>query len=362
MIRPDARARALGGQSEPAMLKPIHLRQPYAVYFGDLTEALFAKTGLGLVEWRRELCVAQVRREGCCIDVDLPDLKADQLATAGVQSLVLGVAPIGGDFSDAWLDDLCLAAAAGIDIVSGMHRRLRSFPQLAEAAARSGARLLDLRVPPSVLPIGTGAKRTGRRLLTIGTDCAVGKKYTALAIEKEMQSRGWSADFRATGQTGIMIAGSGIPIDAVPSDFIAGAAELLSPDAAMEHWDVIEGQGALSHPSYAGVSLGLLHGSQPDAMVLCHDPSRPAMITSAQGTSFSIETQVQTMELALRHAKRVNADARFVAVSINSSRLTQDQATRTLGQISEETGLLAIDPIRDGAGAIVDALAQQFGS
>src|SRR6476646_7999989 len=129
-------------------------------------------------------------------------------------------------------------------------------------------------MPPSPIPTGTGLKRLGRRLLTVGTDCALGKKYTALALARAFTTRGVAADFRATGQTGILIAGSGVPMDAVVADVEAGAAKLLSPDAAPQHWDVIEGQGSLFHPAYAAVTLGLLHGSQPDMFVVCHQPSR----------------------------------------------------------------------------------------
>ena len=161
-----------------------------------------------------------------------------------------------------------------MDIVSGLHSRLEDIPRLANAAESSGARLINIRIPPSNIPIATGQKRTGRRVLMVGTDCAVGKKYTALALTESLNKASIKATFRATGQTGIMIAGTGIPIDAVVSDFVAGAAELISPDNSEDHWDVIEGQGSLFHPSYAGVSLGLLHGSQPDAIVLCHEANR----------------------------------------------------------------------------------------
>ena len=131
-----------------------------------------------------------------------------------------------------------------------------------------------MRHSDAAFPAASGRKRSGKRVLTVGTDCAQGKKYTALALAKNLQSRGVDASFRATGQTGIMISGEGIAVDAVIADFVAGAAEQLSPDNAPDHWDVIEGQGSLFHPAYAGVTLGLLHGSQPDAIVLCHDPSR----------------------------------------------------------------------------------------
>lgn len=342
------------------MIAATTLRTPFAIYFGDVQQTAFGKTGLGLVQWRRHWCVGQVRRAGCAIDAGLPELALDALAAAGIGSLVLGVAPIGGAIPESWREDMLVAASAGIDIVSGMHGRLADLPGLAAAAQRSGARLVDVRVPPAHLPIGSGAKRTGRRLLTVGTDCAVGKKYTALAIEKEMRDRGWDADFRATGQTGIMIAGSGIPIDAVVSDFIAGAAEVLSPAAAPDHWDVIEGQGALSHPSYAGVSLGLLHGSQPDALVLCHDAARERMLTSGEGVSFPLETLSQSIDLALTCARRVNPDARFVGVSVNTSRIAKGDRPALFARIAGETGLPVVDPIKDGAGAIVDRVAEDF--
>ena len=151
-------------------------------------------------------------------------------------------------------------------------------PGLTAAAARRGRRLIDVRMPPPNIPIATGRKRCGKRLLTVGTDCALGKKYTALALARAFAARGHAVDFRATGQTGILIAGGGMPMDAVVADFEAGAAEMLSPDAAPEHWDVIEGQGSLFHPAYAAVSLGLLHGSQPDVIVVCHDPARERVL------------------------------------------------------------------------------------
>ena len=196
----------------------------------------------------------------------------------GARSLVIGVANTGGVLKPNWIPSLVEALEAGLDIVSGMHGRLAGSRELRAAAERLGRQLIDVREPPPDIPVGTGRKRSGKRLLTVGTDCALGKKYTALALAGAFRRRGIDADFRATGQTGIMIAGSGMPIDAVVSDFVAGAAEMLSPDAAADHWDVIEGQGSLFHPAYAGVSLGLLHGSQPDVLVLCHEPGREHLL------------------------------------------------------------------------------------
>ncbi len=334
------------------------LQPPCLIYFGDVGDLGHAKTGLGLIQWRPEFCLGQLRMPGCQVDGGLRDMDVDEAVAAGVRSLVIGVAPEGGNIPEAWRSDLARAARAGLDIVSGMHARLADIPEIAAAARESGARLIDVRTPPKNIPVGTGAKRPGKRLLTVGTDCAVGKKYTALAIEREMRSRGWNADFRATGQTGIMISGSGIPIDSVVSDFISGAAEMLSPAAADDHWDVIEGQGSLSHPSFAGVSLGLLHGAQPDALVLCHDPSRKFLLGSEAQKLFPIVPLAQAIEQCLAHAHRVNANARFIGVSVNTSRIPPEELSRLYEDIARETGLPVADPIRDGVKEIVDNLSE----
>ena len=208
----------------------------------------------------------------------MPRLTAAEARARGARSLVIGIANEGGRILESWIPSLVSALEAGLDIVSGMHARLEDTPALKSAAERQGRRLINVRTPPRNIPIGTGAKRSGKRLLTVGTDCALGKKYTALALARAFRARSVAADFRATGQTGIMIAGSGMPMDAVVADFEAGAAEQLSPHAAADHWDVIEGQGSLFHPSYAAVSLGLLHGSQPDVIVVCHEPGRRQVV------------------------------------------------------------------------------------
>ena len=194
----------------------------------------------------------------------------------------------------------------------------QSSPELKAAAERLGRRLIDVRQPPPNIPVGTGRKRTGKRLLTVGTDCALGKKYTALAITGAMRRRGVDADFRATGQTGIMIAGSGMPMDAVISDFVAGAAEILSPDAAADHWDVIEGQGSLFHPAYAGVSLGLLHGSQPDVFVLCHEPGREHLLGYP---GFPTPSLPEAIARHVAMGSLTNAKIRCAGVSFNTASL-----------------------------------------
>jgi len=196
------------------------------------------------------------------------------------------------------------------------------------------------------VPVGTGRKRSGKRLLTVGTDCALGKKYTALALEGAFRRRGVDADFRATGQTGIMIAGSGMPMDAVVSDFIAGAAEILSPDAAPDHWDLIEGQGSLFHPAYAGVSLGLLHGSQPDVLVLCHEPGRSHLLGYPE---FPTPSLPDAIALHLKMGSLTNPKIRCAGVSFNTATLGPTEARELLEHTSQTLGLPVADPMRGGA-------------
>ena len=331
----------------------VELTAPYLLFLGESPDPLDAKTGLGIAQWRRESCVAQFRLPGCRADAGLPDMTPAEAAAAGAKSFIVGVAPIGGQIPPSWIEILETAARCGMDIVSGLHVKLTELPTLVSVARQSHVRLVDIRIPPTYLPVGTGVKRTGRRLLTVGTDCAVGKKYTALAIEREMSRRGWHADFRATGQTGIMIAGVGIPIDAVVSDFVAGAAEVLSPDNDPMHWDVIEGQGAILHPGYAAVSLGLLHGSQPDAFVVCHEIGRDVVGGWPQ---FPLPSIARVINLTVRLGALTNPAIRCVGISVNSASMTsaRRQAYRTRSQ--QMLGLPCVDPLIDGVAAIVDVI------
>jgi uncharacterized NAD-dependent epimerase/dehydratase family protein len=258
--------------------------------------------------------------------------------------LVIGVANTGGVISESWLPSLIEALESGLDIISGMHAKLGNVPQLKAAAERHGRRLIDVRTPPKNIPIASGAKRSGKRLLTVGTDCAIGKKYTALALARAFTQRGIDVDFRATGQTGILIAGGGMPLDAVVADFEAGAAEMLSPNAAPQHWDVIEGQGSLFHPAYAGVSLGLLHGSQPDVIVVCHDPDRKQVL----GLPFSLPDIAETIDMNLRLGRRTNPAIRCAGISLNTSDLDEKRAMRLLADESARLGLPVADPMRAG--------------
>jgi uncharacterized NAD-dependent epimerase/dehydratase family protein len=333
----------------------ITIEPPYLVFVGDTEDKLLAKTGFGIVQWRRERCLGQFRFDDAGVDLGLPEMKIDEAARNGARSLVVGVANVGGYYPESWREALIEAVGAGLDVVAGMHTRLRDVPGLAEAANRAGARLVDVRVPPSKLPVGTGRKRSGKRLLTVGTDCAAGKKYTALALEREMLERGLDATFRATGQTGIMIAGSGIPIDAVVADFVSGAAESLSPDNDPDHWDLIEGQGSLHHPAYAGVSLGLLHGSQPDAIVVCHEVGRTEIDF---WEDFPVPSIGHCMETVLQMGRLTNPDIRCVGVSLNTSHVAPDRREEHLREVTSQTGLPCVDPLVDGVGLIADLLQE----
>ena len=323
----------------------LTLPQPYLLFVGDVTIARFAKTAFGLCDWARERCVGEYALSPTAVTTGLPRMTPAQAAARGARSLVIGVAPIGGDISGEWVATLIEAMEAGLDVISGMHTRLRSYPALAAAAHRTDRRLIDVRQPPGGLSPGTGRKRKGRRLLTVGTDCALGKKYTALALTREFKQRDVAVDFRATGQTGIMIAGGGIPIDAVVADFIAGAAEVLSPEADADHWDVVEGQGSVCHPLYAGVSLGLLHGTQPDVIVMCHEVGRDHLLGLPHYPTPRIS---EAIELTLNLARRTNPDVRCAGVSLNTSSLDESRARETLAEQSRLLGLPVADPLRPG--------------
>jgi len=331
----------------------LTLRKPYLLFIGEVDHPALAKTAFGIRDWAPEDCTGQWRLPGCVADLGLPEMRAAEAAAAGARSLLIGVAPTGGRIPDHWLPVLLEAIDAGLDLVAGLHTRLNHMPVLVEAAAQRGVRLVDVREPPAELPVGTGIKRSGKRLLTVGSDCALGKKYTALALTRALRARGVDADFRATGQTGILIAGTGIPIDAVVSDFIAGAAESVSPDAAPDHWDLIEGQGSIIHPAYAGVTLGLLHGSQPDALVLCHDPTRLAIGSSPQVKIPSLERLAQQY---IEAAQLTNPAVRLVGASLNTAALDDAASKQAIEATAALLGVPCFDPLRTSAKLVVDRI------
>ena len=326
---------------------------PYLLFLGDAPDELAAKTARGVVDWRPEACIGQLRLPGCRADVGLPDLTPAEAAGRGARSLVVGVANAGGVLPEAWIEALVAALDQGLDVASGLHTRLSSFAALRQAALRNERRLVDVRHTEQRFQVGRGDPRPGRRVLTVGTDCSVGKKYTALSIWRELVQRGVDADFRATGQTGILIAGRGVAIDAVPADFISGAAEELSPANHPQHWDVVEGQGSLFHPSFAGVSLGLLHGTQPDVFVVCHEPTRMRM----RGIDRPLPGVVDVIEATLVAGRVTNPEIRCAGVSVDTSLLaSQSSRIALLENVERELSLPVVDPLVTGIGTIVNRL------
>jgi uncharacterized NAD-dependent epimerase/dehydratase family protein len=331
----------------------VAIRTPYLMFIGDAPDQLAAKTADGVAFWRPEACLGQLRLPGCKADLRLPDMTIEEAAAAGVKTVIVGTTNRGGVLGEGWDRLLVQALELGMDLASGLHHRLTDIPILRDAAVRCGRQMADVRHPTREFNVGNGVKRPGKRLLTVGTDCSIGKMFTALAIEKEMRRRGMKADFRATGQTGILIAGDGVSIDAVVSDFVSGAVEWLCPANDPDHWDVVEGQGSLFHASYAGVTLGLIHGAQPDALVVCHEPTRAHM----RGLpTYKLPDLQLCIERNIEAAKLTNEGVRCVGLSINTAGLDAAAGHDYLRRTEDRIGLPCVDPVRTGVGALVDTL------
>ena len=332
------------------------LRKPYVLFLGDVEDNLAAKVAFGINDWRGSDCVGQIRLDGCKASIDLPQISIFEAKEKGAKTLIVGVANRGGGISKSWHASLIEAANMGLDIASGLHELLDTVPGLEEAAKKNNAVLYEARIPKGPFPIASAQPRSGHRLLTVGTDCSVGKMYTALAIERELKRRGVKADFRATGQTGILITGSGVPIDAVVADFISGAIEQLCPSNEKDHWDIIEGQGSLFHPSFAGVSLGLIHGAQPTDLVLCHEPTR----THMRGLpDVSLPGIMECIDSNLNAAHLVNSRVKFRGIAINSSEVEEDQRQYLFEELQKETGLIVFDPLKTSIEKFVSNLLEK---
>ena len=325
------------------------MEAPFVLFLGDVQDPLAAKSATGLLHWRSEDCIAQVRMPDCGVPINLPEVDVAEAVRLGARTFVIGVTNSGGKLSCTWHPHILEAINYGLDIASGLHDRLIDVPEFVEAATRTGVRLLDLRHTDTPIPKATGQKRQGRRLLTVGTDCGCGKKFTALTITRDMKARGLDCNFRGTGQTGIMISGEGFALDTIVGDYIGGAAELLSPSNKPNHWDVIEGQGSILHPSHAGVPLSLLHGSQPDAYVICHDPTRLHML----GTKYPVPSITAVREATEYMGRLTNPDIRCVGISLNTSGFQSD-VSRLKRQLREEHEVPVVDPVIDGTNDIID--------
>jgi len=336
----------------------MEIARPYLLFLGDVPDALAAKTAIGIVDWRKDWCLGQVRLPGCAADTGLKDLSISDGAAAGAKTLIIGAVNAGGRLPDHWVNSIVEALEAGLDVASGLHVRLASIPAIRDAAERNGRQLHDVRHNTESFATGKGTKRSGKRILAVGTDCSVGKKYTALAMDKAMNERGYNSSFCATGQTGVFISGRGVALDAVIADFIAGAAEWLSPATGDDHWQIVEGQGSLFHPSFAGVTLGLLHGSQPDGFIVCHEPTRTRM----RGVDAPLPSIQQVIDMTIQCGKLTNPAICCVGIAVNTAALDADEALAYLAKVGEKHGLPATDPVRYGMEAIVDKVSAEFGA
>ena len=329
------------------------IQQPYVLFLGDAPDPLAAKVAQGIKDWRPGLSIGQITLPGCKADMGLKNLSIKEAVSMGAKTLVIGVANRGGIISDKWIDVLKEAIISGLDIASGLHNLLRDESELVNLAKIHNTNLIDVRVPTVEYPIANGIKRSGKRCLAVGTDCSIGKMYTAIALEKEMKNKGLKATFRATGQTGILITGDGVPLDAVIADFMAGSIEHLTPDNDEDHWDIIEGQGSLYHPSYSGVTMALVHGGQPDALILCHEPTRSHM----RGLpGYSLPTLKELNDTAIKLAKVVNKNVKVIGVSVNTSNMENEKALEYLKQVEEEMKLPTVDPVLTGTSRLVEEL------
>jgi len=333
----------------------MKIHKPYLIFVGDAVDELAAKTSFGVVDWCRDDCLGQFRLPGCAADLKLKDLSMAQAAASGAKTVLIGVANRGGVIPNTWIAPLVEALEQGMSIANGLHTPLDSIAEIRNAAAANSGQLIEVRKPHGTDHIATGEPRDGHRLLTVGTDCSVGKMYTALALTQELQRRGVPADFRATGQTGIFIEGAGVPVDAVVADFIAGSVEKLCPAADAKHWDIIEGQGSLYHPSFAGVSLGLLHGAQADALVLCHEPTRKHMrgLPNRQ-----IPNMSDVMEINLQAARMACPEVRFFGLAINTKHMSDQARTGYLSSLEDQYQLPCEDPFMTGGQSIIEHVVE----
>lgn len=336
------------------MKEHLSIKAPYLLFLGNENLQLAIKMSRGIAEWRPELCVGEISGPTSNLTVGLKQLTMDEAVAAGARTFVLGLANSGGIISKSWIPFILEALEKGLDVACGLHQKLADIPEVLQASKKFGRTLHDVRHYEGDLQTGKGVRRTGKRLLTVGTDCSVGKMYTSLAIEREMKARGFDVDFRATGQTGFMIAGSGICIDAVVADFIAGAVEQLSPDNKPDHWDIIEGQGSLFNPSFAGVSTGLLHGAQPDLIVMCHEGGRE---TIKDLPHYPVPDLDQCIDLNLRVASLTNPNVKLAGISLNCRIIGKQEGLKEMARLEKEFSVPCFDPMITGTASLIESLS-----
>jgi uncharacterized NAD-dependent epimerase/dehydratase family protein len=322
----------------------------------------YGKTARGVIRYAREKVVAVLDSQRAGEDYEgFPIVgSVEEAMPLGPNTALVGVATSGGRFPPEWRELLKSCVAAGLDIENGLHERVSEDPELVELARRHGAELRDLRKPPEDLNVASGANLEvdARIVLTVGSDCAIGKMTVALELDRETRGRGIESVFVPTGQTGIAIAGWGIAVDAVVADFIAGAAERLVVEGVERGGRLlwVEGQGSLTHPQYSGVTLGLFHGSAPHALVLCHVPGQEYV---NDDPCFPMSSLAELVELHERSAL-IARPAAVAAIALNTRGMEEDDARAAVARAEEETGLAADDPVRFGAAKLVDAVLRRI--
>lgn len=329
---------------------------------------LRSKTANGAIAYLRENVVAVVDSTKVGMTAqqvlgyggDIPVIRSIQDGLAYKPThLLIGIAPPGGRLPDAWRTDISAAIAGGLHILSGLHTLLNDDPALVDLAKRHGVTITDYRlIPPEseVIPKASWTTRKARVVLAVGTDCNIGKMTTMLQVVKEFEQRSLKTDFIATGQTGMLIRGRGIAVDSIISDYTAGCIEKEIDQSVTEGYEYlfVEGQGALTHQAYSGVTLGLIHGSMPDAYILCHQPTR---IKDDYGVTLpTLQEAIALHETVMAHFK----PAKVVGIGLNSIGLTDDESRAWGERIQRETGLPALDTFRFGAKPLADALISHF--
>jgi uncharacterized NAD-dependent epimerase/dehydratase family protein len=321
----------------------------------------YGKTLRGVMRYRRESVVAilDTKRAGESDDGVPIVATVDEALEHEPDTALVGVVTQGGRFPGDWQELLKSCVARGLHLENGLHVRLRDIPGLAELGTKHGVELRDLREPPAGLSTATGANLAvdATIVLTVGSDCAIGKMTATCELDLEARRRGLRSVFVPTGQTGIAIAGWGIAVDAVVSDFLAGAAEELVVEGAKRGdllW--VEGQGAILHPIYSGVALGLMHGSAPHFYVLCHEVGR--MIVEGDPTASPLPSLKELVDLHERMSLKLRP-AKVVCICLNTFTVSEDEARKAIAEAEEETGLPADDPVRFGAGKLLDAVLRR---
>lgn len=317
----------------------MNIPTPFLVFLGDAQDYKQAKVAAGVVEWRPELCVGQYQLIECGVDFKLPTMTPKAAAAAGAKTFLIGISPYTTSLPESYRSIIIEAMECGLNIASPLHDKLDEELEL--MASVHGVEIFNFRHRSVDYPKGNGEPRTGLRLLTVGTDCACGKKFTALTLDRSYKAAGGKSTFRATGQTGFLISQSGINNDTIQADFLSGAAEWLTPENDADHWDIVEGQGALSHPSFGAGSLSLIYGTQPDYVVLCTEPGR----MNQRGVKRSPLSILEEVDLVLRMGRRTNPNIRLAGVSLFTRDATlQDIENAILTVRSQYATLPIFDP------------------